>query len=874
MANTNPNNFLSRVFGSANPNHEEELASFRGNHYDEESQDFMPSDGLLPQKRSVIESDNEDSDSEADEGQNDYYDHDPSGRILNKSGRHMNGITEADEEGEKEDEVPMSIMVHQDDLPRKMKAGAVSQPLPNVNFTKNPKIKHQRIDMINSPPVITNDKLFSHGNTPISQRRESNRQHSTSINDDERSRRARLGILNPKERALWKWANVENLDKFLQDVYSYYLGSGYYCIMLSKFFDLATLVFVVYFSTYLTTCIDYSKLKLPTTRGLQDITVDQCFSNISFSGKFCLSFLFIYFILKLVQLYVDAKDLVEIHNFYKYLLEITDKDLETISWQVVVHRIMLLKDQNAITSNAADMKSKSRIDAHDIANRIMRKENYFIALFNKDILDLTLPIPGYGENVLTRTLEWNLQLCISGFVFNDSGQVRQQFLKEANRKEMSEELKKRFMLAGLLNIILSPLLVVYFLLLYFFRYFNEYRKNPGSIGSRQYTPLAEWKFREFNELYHIFHRRLNLSVPEASKYIDQFPKEKMVIILKFVSFVSGSFAAVLGILSIVDPDMFFNFEITKDRTVLFYISIFGTIWAVSHGAIPEDYQVFDSETSLKTVAEYTHFLPEQWEGKYHTEEVRNEFCNYFSLKPVLLIREIASLILTPFILWFSLPKSSEKIIDFFREYSVHVDGLGYVCTFAMFNFEKIRNSSNPTKSIANDLKRRQKDKTTHYSSGDEKMMKSYLYFLDSYGDYETQRNGATSPVNRFSQQPGSKPHNLSKSKPSMTQSVHARFNGTTGNNWNPLSRKTPHNMEDYSSRSINLDPLERTQSLNHHGIGGSILRDRFSPNNEQLLGESFITSMPKTDSVDTEQNEDPGVLGLLNQFYKDYHISH
>ena len=30
--------------------------------------------------------------------------------------------------------------------------------------------------------------------------------------------RARLGFIDPKEKAMWKWANVHNLDNFLQDV--------------------------------------------------------------------------------------------------------------------------------------------------------------------------------------------------------------------------------------------------------------------------------------------------------------------------------------------------------------------------------------------------------------------------------------------------------------------------------------------------------------------------------------------------------------------------------------------------------------------------------------------------------------------------------
>ena len=31
---------------------------------------------------------------------------------------------------------------------------------------------------------------------------------------------------------------------------------------------------------------------------------------------------------------------------------------------------------------------------------------------------------------------------------------------------------------------------------------QEYHKDPSTIGGRQYTLYAQWKFREFNELWH------------------------------------------------------------------------------------------------------------------------------------------------------------------------------------------------------------------------------------------------------------------------------------------------------------------------------------------------------------------------------------
>ena len=79
------------------------------------------------------------------------------------------------------------------------------------------------------------------------------------------------------------------------------------------------------------------------------------------------------------------------------------------------------------------------MDAHDIANRIMRKDNYFIAMINRDVLELTLPVPFLSARpMLSRTLEWNLNLCIMKYVFDDQGQVRPAFIKDKHKGLLSE----------------------------------------------------------------------------------------------------------------------------------------------------------------------------------------------------------------------------------------------------------------------------------------------------------------------------------------------------------------------------------------------------------------------------------------------------
>lgn len=88
---------------------------------------------------------------------------------------------------------------------------------------------------------------------------------------------------------------------------------------------------------------------------------------------------------------------------------------------------------------------------------------------------------------------------------------------------------------------------------------------------------------------------------------------------RFVAFISGAFAAVLLLLSVVDP-VFLHFEITPDRTVLFYLGVFTSILAVSRGMVPAHNQVFDPELLLTEVVSYVHYMPESWEGKLHSQQ--------------------------------------------------------------------------------------------------------------------------------------------------------------------------------------------------------------------------------------------------------------
>ncbi|KIJ10518.1 hypothetical protein PAXINDRAFT_85915 [Paxillus involutus ATCC 200175] len=512
--------------------------------------------------------------------------------------------------------------------------------------------------------------------------------------------------LDAYERALWNWVNVYNLDAFLQEVYLYYEGKGIYSIALTRGLNLLTVGFVISFSTFLLGCIDYSRITHDKVLHLSEAIVDRCVAK--FSGFTLLFFLLFtaFYVWQIISFVFEVMRLVDMYNFYTYLLRIPDADIQTISWPEVVRRIGAIREENPITAissasgNNAATPATASLDAHDIANRIMRQENYLIALFNKELLDLRVPLPpamkrmlhkGGDESkgrTLTRVLEWNLRFCLMEYLFDPQGRVRKVFLKNKNRAVLIKGLRRRFIFMGMLNAIFAPFIVLYMIMYSFFRYFDEYHKNPSSIGGRRYTPFAQWKFREFNELSHLFTRRLDESYPLANIYIGQFPNEKMTIIMRFVAFIAGSFAAVLVLASVIDPESAIHFEVTPHRTIIFYITVFASILGVARGMIPEENRVFDPELLVTEVIQYTHYMPDEWKDQLHSKQVHQEFGELFALKIVIFLQEIISVVTTPFVLWFSLPPCAPAIVDFFHDFTVWVPGRGYICSFAEFDFKR------------------------------------------------------------------------------------------------------------------------------------------------------------------------------------------
>lgn len=342
-----------------------------------------------------------------------------------------------------------------------------------------------------------------------------------------------------------------------------------------------------------------------------------------------------------------------------------------------------------------------------------------------------------------------------------------------------------------------------------------------------------------------------MSIPFATRYVDQFPKRMTEEIARSIAFMTGAITAILALGSVLDSELFLNFEITKDRTVLFYLGVFGAIWAMTRGMVSEETMVFNPEYALRNVIEYTHYMPDHWQGRLHSFEVKKEFSELYKMKVVIFLEEIMGIITTPLLLLLSLPKCSDQIVDFFREFTIHVDGLGYVCSFAVFDFKK--GVDNATQQGA-----QQDVREDYYSTKHGKMAASYYGFIDNYvmnpktGIPGHLPPGPRQPFHPPPAFPGlNSPTLAADMQGSQAGRARSRMPGTTMSKATRAAMPQPSPMA-----SVLLDPHHQPSTTN---FGGRSLHRSRHPRGGYLGDSQIVEETSEDESGVRQSHDDEGI---------------
>lgn len=540
----------------------------------------------------------------------------------------------------------------------------------------------------------------------------------------------------------FKWGAVTDLDDFFQRVYQYYCDKGFWCIFTQWLCELVSLGFTIGFSGFLVLFVNWPGL-LNAKCGIDAIdegNLHNCdlvkealhehpltpFTPLKLFFVAYLVLLSVYWLFCFLRFFIQLRDTLEVRHFIHSSLGVSENELQTMTWPTLVDKIVLLQQHERLCV-------VRQLSAHDIVSRIMRKENYLIGLLNKGVLGQDVPswVPGAGSMlnhgkkrlVLTKLVEWSLNWCILQQMFDSNFLIHRDFTSNPAR------LRKRLVLLGATMLLLSPFYVIFMFFLFLLRNAELFYHNPASMSSRRWSNLAKWNIREFNELEHMFKHRLNSSYKHAVEYVKQFPSPIVSMVAKLVSYIVGAFAAVIILISLIDESLLEG-HIGR-HNLIWYTALFATVLMISRSLIMEDYQVFDPVGVMRQIANHTHYMPKHWRGAENTETVRLEFEGLFKYKAALFFEEILSIFVTPFILIFVLPKCVEDVLLFVQDFTVHIEGVGHVCSLSVFDFEHHGNSKYGSPFHTSKDRR----------SSQGKMEKSFISFKTNYPNWEPDGNG-------------------------------------------------------------------------------------------------------------------------------------
>ena len=498
-----------------------------------------------------------------------------------------------------------------------------------------------------------------------------------------------IPILNPGEShraSLTKSAEVaerayfvKDLDVFLQDVYFYFEGKGFWPLIVATIMSALTSAFLILLFGFLTTFLNYDVLF-----GQNDLGGAMADPKLGVVGLILFCFFWLIWVAELLLSLFKLRKLRKVRRFYLHNLNITDQELQTVEWSVVSQRILTVPRLCLAKTDWTEL---------DIANRLLRRENFLIALLNRNVFDLSIPFLSAQMTVFTNPIYWAIRLCVFPFIF-EGNEVKPDVLHAradpALQERLVEQLNRRMRRFGIAALVLSPFVFLYLAAYTFFDYGREIRNSPRDLSTRTWSLLAQWKFREFNELPHTWQRRLRLANGAAFAYVNQFHNIYVTAVARFFAFAAGSLLLVFVIFGFIDDGLLQN-DILGPFSGIWIIGVLGLVTAAAISLIPKEDHVFDPRSHLEQVREHTHYMPSHWRNQEHSYRIYQEFLHLFEYRVVFYLKEVATVLLAPFTLLITLPRSSRRIISFFSNFTANLPGVGHVVVWATFDIEHFGN---------------------------------------------------------------------------------------------------------------------------------------------------------------------------------------
>eukprot|EP00586_Coscinodiscus_wailesii_P021777 CAMPEP_0172520516 /NCGR_PEP_ID=MMETSP1066-20121228/292051_1 /TAXON_ID=671091 /ORGANISM="Coscinodiscus wailesii, Strain CCMP2513" /LENGTH=1056 /DNA_ID=CAMNT_0013303295 /DNA_START=550 /DNA_END=3720 /DNA_ORIENTATION=+ len=497
------------------------------------------------------------------------------------------------------------------------------------------------------------------------------------------------------------WEAVPDLDLFFTNMYHYYYNRGFVSIVGKGVIELVSLWTTLWISVFLFAYLDWGELlkcrdESSCNSHIGDYIIDKPFSEITPTRFVIVVYILVfstYGVLSSYRVLTTVRDAWHTKSIYEDKIGITPAALEggAVEWDEIVSK--LISKQNSGEYRVCIDGYGGGLDALVIAMRIMRQENFVVGLLNLNLVDVSVPfLPATMRKVpfLSQSLEWSLYVCVLNHVWSQDRRIRPSFYMDVGA------LKRRFVICGLVQLVFMPFLLLFMLLHFLLVNVHQIRSSKQYMGPRDWSYYSKWTFREFNELPHIFERRLAPSYADAEDYLKLLtPTTALSFLGRGVMFLSGSLLAVLIGFAAASDSILVHVKLGS-HNLLWYVGALGVLFGLGKTLVPDDVSTRSrphgdyfatTNAALARVAGHTHYLPSNWRNGAWKTSVRSQFKNMFLYKSQLFLIELLSVVFAPLILCISLPRCADGICQFVRQTKVTVPGVGDVCAFSCFDFD-------------------------------------------------------------------------------------------------------------------------------------------------------------------------------------------
>ena len=244
-------------------------------------------------------------------------------------------------------------------------------------------------------------------------------------------------------------------------------------------------------------------------------------------------------------------------------------------------------------------------------------------------------------------LQFAVEYALQTVVFDGAGHVS---ITSENLGAKAMRLRRLFYLLGIVVLCLSPFIFLLRVSLYIFRYVDDWRRRPGTLGARCWDPGRPVAAPAVLRAGSRFDSRLRRAHRPTTQYVRMFTNEISSIAARVVLVVCGGFVLVSFALALFVDEAYLLADLVPGYSVAFFIGWSGLVMALASALVPDENRVFEPKARLERAAEFMQYYPDEWRGNEAMPVTYEAVARLFPFKLSVFAKEALAVVGTPLML--------------------------------------------------------------------------------------------------------------------------------------------------------------------------------------------------------------------------------